>query len=465
MAIHRHDNHKSANAFMEWVDKRLPVTKVWNEHLAEYMAAKNFNFWYLFGSLALLVLVIQIVTGIFLTMHYKPDEALAFASVEYIMRDVPWGWLVRYLHSTGASAFFVVVYLHMFRGIIYGSLREPRELVWLIGCLIFVALMAEAFMGYLLPWGNMSYWGAQVIISLFDVIPFGIGPMLTEWIRGDFVISDATLNRFFAFHVILLPLVLIVLTFLHLVALHQVGSNNPDGIDIYEQLDENGQPKDGIAFFPYHVVKDLVGVGGFLLIYLGIVFFAPDFGGIFLEKDNFAPANPLQTPPDIVPLWYFTPFYSILRASTDSLLLILAIITGLVTLYYVLLGRLAMKWRIVAAICGVVVLYFLLTSTGKAWGVILMGLSIVTFFLLPWLDQSPVRSIRYRSWPFKVALTIFLAAFFLLGYLGMNPVTPVNTALAQIGTLIYFAFFILMPWFTSIGTPKEEPKRVVYEPH
>jgi len=424
MAIHRHNDHKSANAFMEWVDRRFPATKVWNEHLAEYYASKNFNFWYFMGSLLILVLVIQIATGIFLTMHYKPDAALAFASVEYIMRDVPFGWLVRYLHSTGASMFFVVVYLHMFRGLIYGSHREPRELVWLLGCLIFVALMAEAFMGYLLPWGNMSYWGAQVIISLFDVIPY-FGPMLTEWIRGDFVISDATLNRFFAFHVILLPLILIVLVFLHLVALHQVGSNNPDGIEIHDHLDENGKPIDGVAFHPYHTVKDLVGVCGFLIIYLGIVFFAPDFGGIFLEKDNFAPANPLQTPPDIVPLWYFTPYYSILRANTFN--------------------------------------FFWIDA--KVWGVVFMALSLVVFFLLPWLDRSPQKSIRYRSAPFKVALVIFLLAFFLLGWLGMNPVTPLNTLLAQIGTIAYFAFFILMPWFTSIGKGKPVPDRVTYDKH
>ncbi|MCL4123106.1 UNVERIFIED_CONTAM: hypothetical protein GTU68_007859 [Idotea baltica] len=392
---------------MEWVDRRMPVTKVWNEHLAEYWAAKNFNFWYFFGSLAILVLVIQIATGIFLTMHYKPDAALAFASVEYIMRDVPFGWLVRYMHSTGASAFFVVVYLHMFRGIIYGSHREPRELVWLIGCLIFVALMAESFMGYLLPWGNMSYWGAQVIISLFDVIPV-VGPGLTEWIRGDFVISDATLNRFFAFHVILMPLILIVLVFLHLIALHQVGSNNPDGIDIYDHVDEN----------PYYTVKDIVGVCGFLIIYLGVIFFAPDLGGIFLEKDNFAPANPLQTPPDIVPLWYFTPFYSILRASTTSLLQFFAIATA-----------------------------------------------IVMFFILPWLDRSPVLSIRYRSWPFKVALAIFLVAFFILGYLGMHSVSDLKTLVAQICTVIYFAFFALMPWFTSIGKTKPVPDRVTFDEH
>lgn len=424
MAIHRHDNHKSANGFMEWVDARLPVTKVWNEHLAEYMAPKNFNFWYYFGSLAMLILVIQIVTGIFLTMHYKPDAALAFASVEYIMRDVPFGWLVRYMHSTGASAFFVVVYLHMFRGIIYGSHREPRELVWLIGCVIFVALMAEAFMGYLLPWGNMSYWGAQVIISLFDVIPY-FGPILTEWIRGDFVISDATLNRFFAFHVILLPLILIVLVFLHLVALHQVGSNNPDGIDIYDHVDEDGKPLDGIGFHPYYVVKDLVGVCGFLIAYLGVVFFAPDFGGIFLEKDNFAPANPLQTPPDIVPLWYFTPFYSILRANTIN--------------------------------------FFWIDA--KVWGVVFMGLSIVVFFLLPWLDRSPVKSIRYRSMPFKIALVLFLIAFFILGYLGMKSPTPGRTLMAQACTVIYFLFFLLMPWFTSIGKTKPLPDRVTYDAH
>lgn len=467
MAIHRHDNHKSANALMEWVDRRFPATKVWNEHLAEYMAAKNLNFWYYFGSLSLLVLVIQIATGIFLTMHYKPDAALAFASVEYIMRDVPFGWLVRYLHSTGASAFFVVVYLHMFRGVIYGSHREPRELVWLIGCVIFVALMAEAFMGYLLPWGNMSYWGAQVIISLFDVIPY-FGPILTEWIRGDFVISDATLNRFFAFHVILLPLVLVFLVFLHLVALHHVGSNNPDGIDIYDHVDEKGKPLDGIPFHPYYTVHDIVGVCGFLIIYLGVVFFWPDLGGIFLEKDNFAPANPLQTPPDIVPLWYFTPFYSILRASTTELLMFLAVLTVAVTVF-----TLFTKWfrelNIFAklAVLGIaggltLGLYF---GSGKAWGVILMGAAIVCFFLLPWLDRSPVKSIRYRSWPFKVALAIFLVAFFILGWLGMNAPTPTKTLMAQVCTVLYFAFFFLMPWFTSIGKTKPEPDRVTFEAH
>ncbi|MFT5609349.1 MAG: ubiquinol-cytochrome c reductase cytochrome b subunit [Parvicella sp.] len=464
MAIHRHDNHKSANAFMQWIDRRLPVTKVWNEHLAEYQAAKNLNFWYFFGSLCLLSLVMQIATGIFLTMHYKPDAALAFASVEYIMRDVPFGWLVRYMHSTGASLFFVVVYMHMFRGVIYGSHREPRELVWLIGCLIFVALMAEAFMGYLLPWGNMSYWGAQVILSLFDVIPY-FGPMLTEWIRGDFVISDATLNRFFAFHVILLPLILIVLVFLHLVALHQVGSNNPDGIDIFENLDEDGSPKDGIGFYPYFVVKDLIGVCGFLIVYLGIIFFAPDLGGIFLEKDNFAPANPLQTPPDIVPLWYFTPFYSILRASTTSLLQFFAVASGVIGLAAILLTKFDLKIKTGIAVAAVVAIIVFLNSSGKAWGVILMGSALVMFFLLPWLDRSPVLSIRYRSLPFKIALVLFLVAFFVLGYLGMNAPTPGRTLVAQICTVVYFSFFVLMPWFTSIGKTKPVPDRVTYEAH
>lgn len=464
MAIHRHDNHKSANAFMQWIDARLPVTKVWNEHLAEYMAPKNFNFWYFFGSLALLMLVVQLVTGIFLTMHYKPDAQLAFASVEYIMRDVPYGWLVRYLHSTGASMFFVVIYLHMFRGVIYGSHREPRELVWLIGCLIFVALMAESFMGYLLPWGNMSYWGAQVIISLFDVIPY-FGPMLTEWIRGDFVISDATLNRFFAFHVILLPLILVALVFLHLVALHHVGSNNPDGIDIYDHVDENGKPLDGIPFHPYYTVHDLVGISAFLIIYLGIVFFAPDFGGIFLEKDNFAPANQLQTPPDIVPLWYFTPYYSILRASNDDLLFWLQLVTGGSAVLMLVLGKYSIKSKIAIGVGALVLIAGLSYGSGKAWGVILMAASIVVFFFLPWLDRSPVKSIRYRSWPFKVALAVFVLAFGVLGWLGMNPPTDVKTTIAQVCTIIYFAFFLLMPWFTSIGKTKPVPERVTFTPH
>ena len=413
--------------FIEWMDERFPLTKVWEEHLSKYYAPKNFNFWYYFGSLAMLVLVNQIVTGIFLTMHYKPDAGLAFASVEYIMRDVPWGWLMRYLHAIGASMFFVVVYLHMFRGLIYGSYRGPRELVWIIGCVIFVALMAEAFMGYLLPWGNMSFWGAQVIISLFGAIPV-IGEGLTEWIRGDFVISDATLNRFFAFHVIMMPLILVALVFLHIVALHQVGSNNPDGIEIKKNKDENGIPLDGIPFHPYYTVKDIVGVIVFMIIFLGIVFFAPTLFGIFLEKDNFTPANSLQTPPHIVPLWYFTPFYSILRAVT---------------------------WDF-------------LPGGAKLWGVIAMGASIVVIFLLPWLDRSKVKSIRYKGWIYKTALTLFIVAFFILAYMGFKPPAGVdlfwfeNTTWAQICMFIYFGFFLLMPIYSKLDPTKPVPDRVTY---
>jgi len=300
---------------MSWIDDRFPLTQVWEEHMAKYYAPKNFNFWYYFGSLAILVLVMQIITGIFMAMYYKPDAGLAFASVEYIMRDVPWGWLIRYMHAIGASMFFIVIYLHMFRAMIYGSYRGPRELIWLFGMVIFVALMAESFMGYLLPWGNMSYWGAQVIINLFGAIPY-VGDILVEWLRGDYVISDATLNRFFAFHVIAVPLVLVILVFLHIVALHKVGSNNPDGIEIKKNKDENGIPLDGIPFHPYYTVKDIVGVIVFLMVFSAIIFFIPTLGGWFLEADNFIPANPVSTPPHIVPLWYFTPYYSILRAVT-----------------------------------------------------------------------------------------------------------------------------------------------------
>jgi ubiquinol-cytochrome c reductase cytochrome b subunit len=410
---------------LAWIDDRFPLTKVWEEHLSKYYAPKNFNFWYYFGSLALLVLVMQIVTGIFLTMHYKPDTALAFASVEYIMRDVSWGWLIRYLHSTGASFFFIVVYLHMFRAMMYGSHRKPRELLWIIGVIIFVALMAESFMGYLLPWGNMSYWGAQVIISLFEAIPF-VGPGLSEWIRGDFVVADATLNRFFAFHVIAIPLVLVILVFVHIVALHKVGSSNPDGIEIKKKKDANGIPLDGIPFHPYYTVKDIVGVIVFLMVFAAVVFFAPELGGWFLEPDNFVPANILQTPPEIVPLWYFTPYYSILRANTVNFLYVDA----------------------------------------KVWGVIFMALSIMVFFFLPWLDRSPVKSIRYRGWIFKTALGVFVVAFVILGYLGTKSPQAINLILfanvywAQIFTIVYFAFFVLMPWYTKIDKTKPVPERV-----
>jgi len=407
-----------------WIDDRFPLTATWKQHLSEYYAPKNFNFWYFFGSLALLVLVLQIATGVFLTMHYKPDASLnaagvsvAFTSVEYIMRDVEWGWLIRYLHSTGASMFFVVVYLHMYRGLIYGSYRKPRELIWIFGCFIYVALMAEAFMGYLLPWGQMSFWGAQVIINLFDAIPI-IGPEVAIWIRGDFVISDATLNRFFAFHVIAVPLVLLGLVVMHLVALHEVGSNNPDGIEIKKHKDPaTGIPLDGIPFHPYYTVKDILGVCVFLIVFAVILFFTPEMGGYFLEANNFVPADPFKTPEHIAPLWYFTAFYSILRAVPPMF--------------------------------------------GSQFpGVVAMGLAIVVMFLLPWLDRSPVKSLRYRGAIYKWALALFVIAFLVLSWLGTQSVSPLKTLLAQIFSVIYFAFFILMPWYTRIDKTKPEPERV-----
>ena len=406
-------------ALLDWIDARFPLTKLWKEHLSEYYAPKNFNFWYFFGSLALLVLVMQIVTGIFLTMHYKPDENLAFASVEYIMRDVPWGWLIRYLHSTGASAFFIVVYLHMYRGLIYGSYKKPRELIWIFGVLIYLALMAEAFMGYLLPWGQMSYWGAQVIVNLFSAVPF-VGEDLAIWLRGDYVVSDATLNRFFAFHVIAVPLVLLLLVVAHIIALHEVGSNNPDGVEIKAKKDANGVPLDGIPFHPYYTVKDIVGVVVFLIFFAAVVFFAPELGGWFLEHDNFVPADPLKTPEHIKPLWYFTPFYAILRAVPPMF-------------------------------------------DSQFPGVLAMGLAIVVLFFLPWLDRSPVKSIRYRGPLFKGALAIFIISFVALGWLGTQPATPVLTNLARVFSVLYFAFFILMPWFTKVDKTKPVPERVTFK--
>ena len=399
-----------------WIDQRFPLTKVWNEHLAEYYTPRNFNFWYFFGSLALLVLVIQLVTGIFLTMHFKPDSANAFASVEYIMRDVEWGWLVRYLHSVGASAFFVVIYLHMFRGLLYGSYKGPRELIWILGMLLYIVLMAEAFMGYVLPWGQMSYWGAQVIISLFGSVPV-IGPDLLVWILGDYSVGDAALNRFFSLHVVALPLILVVLVFLHIVALHTVGSGNPDGIEIKKNKDKDGIPKDGIPFHPYFTVKDSMGAVAFLWIFCAVVFYAPGLNGYFLEHANFIEANPLKTPEHIAPLWYLTPFYSILRAIPPMF--------------------------------------------GSQFpGVLAMGLSLLILFFLPWLDRSPVKSIRYRSPIYKWVLGIFVVSFVILGWLGMEPVTPLNVFLARFFTVLYFAFFILMPWYTSIGKTKETPDRL-----
>lgn len=406
------------DSFGHWVDQRLPIGSFWRDHMAQYYAPKNFNFWYFFGSLALLVLVNQIVTGIFLTMHYKPDAAEAFASVEYIMRDVPFGWLIRYLHSTGASAFFVVIYLHMFRGLLYGSYKSPRELIWIFGMLIYVVLMAEAFMGYVLPWGQMSFWGAQVIISLFGAIPdLGIisGDALVEWIRGDYSISDATLNRFFALHVIALPLALLLLVMLHLTALHQVGSNNPDGVEIKQTKDENGKPLDGIPFHPYYTVKDIFGVGMFLLLFAFIVFFAPDGGGLLLEHDNFVPANPQVTPEHIKPVWYFTPFFAILKAVPD-----------------------------------------------KLGGVIVMGLAIVMLFLMPWLDRSPVKSIRYKGWLSKLMLVLFTVSFVRLGMLGIGEGTPAQLRESQFWSAIYFIYFFSLPFIPMFERTKPVPERVNY---
>ncbi len=447
-----------------WIDERIPLTKVWQEHMAQYYAPKNFNFWYFFGSLAILVLVIQIVTGIFLTMHYTPSAEEAFASVEYIMRDVPFGWLIRYMHSTGASMFFVVIYLHMFRGLVYGSYRAPRELVWIIGMVIFLSLMAEAFMGYLLPWGNMSYWGAQVIINLFGTIPF-IGEGLSEWIRGDFVVSDATLNRFFAFHVILVPLLLFGLVFLHIVALHQVGSNNPDGIEIKQNKDSEGKPVDGIPFHPYYTVKDIFGAAVFLILYFVIVFFVPELGGWFLEKDNFAPANVLQTPPNIVPLWYFTPYYSILRAVTGQYMIVLMILVAASSLVAILNSK-SILGKAAAVIIGVGVIIAMNIFKPEFWGVVMMGMAIIVMFLLPWLDHSPVASVRYRGWMFKTAVTLFVIVFFILGYLGTVKPDDIdlfwlkNVRWAQICLVVYFGFFILMPLYTKLDKTKPVPERV-----
>ncbi len=401
-------------AFGDWIDARFPMTKMMKEHATEYYAAKNFNFWYGFGVLAMVVLVMQILTGIFLTMSYKPASADAFASVEYIMRDVDWGWLIRYTHSTGASAFFIVVYLHMFRALMYGSYKKPRELLWLIGMFIYAALMAEAFFGYLLPWGNMSYWGAQVIVSLFGALP-GIGEGLAEWIRGDYYISDITLNRFFAFHVIAVPLALVMLVVVHILALHETGSNNPDGIEIKEHKGPDGIPLDGIAFHPYHTSKDLVIIIIFLIVFAMVVFFAPDMGGYFLEHANFEAADRLKTPEHIAPVWYFTPFYAILRAVPS-----------------------------------------------KLGGVLLMGLAVGLLFFLPWLDRCRVKSIRYRGWFFKFALAVFAVSFVALGYLGLQPATGVYTNLARLFSLLYFAFFLLMPLYTSWEKTKPVPERVTH---
>jgi ubiquinol-cytochrome c reductase cytochrome b subunit len=405
-------NPHKTTGILGWIDDRFPLTKMWKDHISEYYAPKNFNFWYFFGSLAMVVLVNQLLTGIFLTMHYKPSAELAFGSIEYIMRDVPFGNIIRYLHSTGASAFFLVVFLHMYRALMYGSYKKPRELIWIFGCLIFVVLMAEAFAGYVLPWGQMSYWGAQVIISLFGAIPV-IGNDIVIWIQGDYIPSDATLNRLFSLHVIALPFVLVGLVVAHLMALHEVGSNNPDGIEIKKHKDASGKPLDGIAFHPYYTVKDLFGVGGFLIIFLGIVFFVPDGGGYFLERPNFIQADPLVTPEHITPAWYFGAFYAMLRAVPS-----------------------------------------------KAMGVITMGAAVLILFAVPWLDRSKVRSIRYKGWLSKIALAVFSVAFVLLSYYGLQPPSEIGTFISRLGTVVYFAFFLLMPFYTSIEKTKPEPERV-----
>ena len=418
-------NASAAEKLMTWVDNRFPATKLYNEHLAEYYAPKNFNFWYFFGSLALLVLVIQIVTGIFLVMHYKPDASLAFASVEYIMRDVPWGWLVRYMHSTGASAFFVVVYLHMFRGMMYGSYRKPRELVWIFGCAIFLCLMAEAFMGYLLPWGQMSYWGAQVIVNLFTAIPF-IGPDLSLLIRGDYVVSDATLNRFFSFHVIAVPLVLLGLVAAHVIALHEVGSNNPDGVEIKAKKNAAGKPLDGIPFHPYYTVHDIFGVSVFLMIFTAIIFFAPELGGYFLEYNNFIPADSLKTPLHIAPVWYFTPYYSVLRAITAEFMVVLIACVVAAAAFTLVKSRLGGFFKIVVLAAAAAVVAMMLSIDAKFWGVVGMGGAVVILFFLPWLDNSEVKSIRYRPDWHKYVYGVFVINFLMLGYLGVQPVSALG---------------------------------------
>ncbi|HLR78890.1 MAG TPA: cytochrome bc complex cytochrome b subunit [Burkholderiaceae bacterium] len=448
-----------------WIDRRFPLSVLFKQHMSEYYAPKNFNFWYFFGSLALLVLVIQIVTGIFLVMNYKPDGALAFNSVEYIMREVPWGWLIRYMHSTGASMFFVVVYLHMLRGLFYGSYRKPRELVWIFGVAIFLCLMAEAFMGYLLPWGQMSYWGAQVIINLFAAIPV-IGPDLAIWIRGDYVVSDATLNRFFALHVIAVPLVLIGLVVAHLIALHEVGSNNPDGVEIKDgPKDSRGFPVDGIPFHPFYTVHDIVGVAGFLIVFAAIMFFAPEMGGFFLEYNNFIPADPLKTPEHIAPVWYFTPFYSMLRATTAEFTWVLS--GGAIIAAIALLAKGNMRgiWRLVWPVILVISAIAFRILDAKFWGVVVMGGAVVILFFLPWLDYSPAKSIRYRPGWHKFLYAIFIVTFLILGYLGTQPPSPVFNLMSQIGTVIYLAFFLTMPVWSRLGKFKPVPERITFRPH
>jgi ubiquinol-cytochrome c reductase cytochrome b subunit len=457
-------NATAPQKLLNWVDNRFPLSRLYNEHVGEYYAPKNFNFWYIFGSLAMLVLVIQIVTGIFLVMHYKPDASLAFASVEYIMRDVPGGWIIRYMHSTGASAFFIVIYLHMFRGLLYGSYRKPRELVWIFGCCIFLCLMAEAFMGYLLPWGQMSYWGAQVIVNLFAAVPF-IGPDLALLIRGDYVVGDATLNRFFSFHVIAVPLVLLGLVAAHIIALHEVGSNNPDGVEIKAKKDTKGHPLDGIPFHPYYTVHDIYAVSIFLLLFSLVVFFAPEGGGFFLEYNNFIEANPLKTPAHIAPVWYFTPYFSMLRATSDLMINVLSVLLALGAVLGIVRGGFGVAGKIALAVGALVAVALLKTFDAKFWGVVVMGGAVVIMFFLPWLDRSPAKSIRYRPDWHKVVYAVFVFFFLVLGYLGMQPPSDIGNYVSQIGTLLYFGFFLLMPWWSRLGTFKPVPDRVTFVAH
>ena len=457
-------NAPAGAKLLNWIDNRFPLSQLYNDHLGQYYAPKNFNFFYIFGGLSMLVLVIQILTGIFLVMHYKPDAALAFGSVEYIMRDVPWGWLIRYMHSTGASAFFIVVYMHMFRGLIYGSYRKPRELVWLFGCGIFLCLMAEAFMGYLLPWGQMSYWGAQVIVNLFAAVPF-VGPDLALLIRGDYVVGDATLNRFFSFHVIAVPLVLLGLVAAHIIALHEVGSNNPDGVEIKANKGPDGHPLDGIPFHPYYTVHDIFAVSMFLMVFTAIIFFAPEAGGYFLEYNNFIPADPLKTPLHIAPVWYFTPFYSMLRAITSEMVLVL--IACVVGAAAVSIWKIKMPsvFKIVIVGAAAAVTAMMLSIDAKFWGVVIMGGAVVILFFLPWLDNCAVKSIRYRPSWHKYLYAIFVVNFIVLAYLGVQPPSPIGERVSQVGTLFYFGFFLLMPWWSEMGETKTVPDRVTFAAH
>ena len=402
---------KSSGLF-NWLNTRLPIVNTFERHLSKHPVPKKVNFWYMFGALATVVLILQVVTGIWLMFGYESTEEGAFASIEYIMRDIEGGWIIRYMHTTGASMLFAVVYLHMFRGLLYGSYHKPRELVWIFGMAIYFVMMAEGFLGYVLPYGQMSYWGAQVIISLFGAIPY-IGESLELWIRGDYYISGATISRFFALHVVALPLILIALVFIHLIALHEVGAGNPEGVDIEKYVDEDGVPLDSVPFFPYKVLNALVAIGIFGIVFSLIMFFFPEAGGYFIELANFEEANPLNTPEHIAPVWYYSPYYAMLRAVPD-----------------------------------------------KFGGLIVMSSAIAILFVMPWLDRSKAASIRYKGVLSKIAMILFVFSWILLTWLGTVPVTELRKTLSIIGTIIYFAFFLLMPIYTSIEKSKPVPERL-----